>query len=196
MIVRPDGSEPGRHERPSRPAGFELTIASVVSIAAIIVVMFPVVQNWRERPKDSFPLSYYPMFTASRGEVARVTYLVGVDPDGHQQPLHYTFVGKGGLNQVRRQINRMKDEGRADKLCEEVARKLARRKSKRYRNMTEVRVVTGHFNFNDYFRAGKKAPLKEIVHATCRVERQGAIASELDSDSDPDPLPEVQSDEP
>jgi len=182
MTVRPSGNVPA--SKHPRPAGFDLAAASVVSVAFLIAVLFPIFQNWRERPKDSFPLSYYPMFTASRGDVTRITYLVGVDAEGKQQPLHYTFVGKGGLNQVRRQINRLKDEGRADKLCEDVAKKVAGRKSKRYRNLVEVRVVTGQFNFNDYYVAGNKQPMKERVHATCSVERQGVVVSESDSESE------------
>lgn len=165
----------------------------MLSLVVIALVMLPVLQNWRERPKDSFPLSYYPMFTASRGEGTRITYLLGVDANGQQHPLHYNFVGKGGLNQVRRQINRMKDEGRADKLCEEVAKKVARRKSKRYRDMVEVRVVTGQFNFNDYFVAGKKQPLKVRVHAACRIERQGVMTSEPEPDPESHPTPAFQS---
>lgn len=174
----------------SRLAGLDLATAGAISLAVIAAVLSPMVQNWRARPKDSFPLSYYPMFTASRGEATRITYLVGVDGEGKHHPLHYTLVGKGGLNQVRRQINRMKDEGRADKLCEQVAQKVARRKGKRHRSMVEVRVVTGQFNFNDYFLAGSKAPKNERIHAVCRIERVGVAAIE------PDPGPATPPEEP
>ncbi len=37
--------------------------AGLFSLLAVLVVMSPVVQNWRPEPADNFPLSHYPMFS-------------------------------------------------------------------------------------------------------------------------------------
>ena len=45
-------------------------------------VLPPVVQNWREQPKDGFPLYYYQMFSLKRSDRITVRYLVGLDVRG------------------------------------------------------------------------------------------------------------------
>jgi len=52
-------------------------LASGFSLLMTCAVLWPIVENWREDLTDSFPLSYYPMFTEKRAEKARVTYMVG-----------------------------------------------------------------------------------------------------------------------
>src|SRR5262249_22843254 len=41
-------------------------IPGVLSVVMIGATLSPVVENWREKPTDSFPLSYYPMFSQKR----------------------------------------------------------------------------------------------------------------------------------
>jgi len=96
------------------------------SAALLGAVITPVRQNWRPVPRDGFPLSYYPMFSARRRRTGTVTHLVGVDADGRSRVLHYRHAGTGGLNQVRRQIRRSVTEDRADALAERAAGSVAR----------------------------------------------------------------------
>ncbi len=35
-------------------------------VALLGSVLVPIRQNWRAKPRDGFPLSYYPMFSAKR----------------------------------------------------------------------------------------------------------------------------------
>ena len=56
--------------------------ASLLSLALIGAVLSPIRQNWRPKPHDSFPLSYFPMFSARRKAVESFYYLVARDENG------------------------------------------------------------------------------------------------------------------
>jgi len=146
-------------------------LAGGLSLLTVGAVLWPVAQNWRKEPKDSFPLSYYPMFSAKRSESAKVNYLVGVGARGERYLLPYAYAGTGGLNQVRRQINRILRKGGADRLCRLVAENVAQEKEGRFADVVTVRVVTGEYRLTDYF-TGKRDPVSEVVHASCPVERK------------------------
>ena len=68
-----------------------------------------------------------------------MNYLVGLDARGGRRLLPYTLAGTGGLNQVRRQINRAVREGRAEALCRSVASAVAERNDE----FGEVAIVQG-----------------------------------------------------
>jgi len=40
--------------------------ASVFGLSLLAAVLWPLRENWRAARRDSFPLSYYPMFSARR----------------------------------------------------------------------------------------------------------------------------------
>lgn len=159
----------------NRPSGMDgplvrgKALAGAASLLTVCAVLWPVMENWREKPKDGFPLSYYPMFSAKRSKSASVTYLVGLGAEGERHSLPYTYAGTGGLNQVRRQINRVVRGGKADTLCRIVAAKVAW--EERLADVVTVQVVTGRYWLTDYF-AGKRDPLSEVVRASCPVERK------------------------
>lgn len=145
-------------------------LASVTSLLAVGAVLWPIVQNWRRVPSDGFPLSYYPMFNVKRSGKARVTFLVGVGANGERYPLHFRYAGSGGQNQVRRQIYRMVNEGRAGELCERVIAKLARENPRLHRRLAAVQAVTCTYRLDDYFGGGSRQPLRERIHATVVVQ--------------------------
>src|SRR5262245_41098893 len=95
--------------------GGKLT-AVYVSLAMIGAVLWPIQQNWREKPVDNFPLSYYPMFSAKREATEAFHYLLGHDAQGARYIIPYQFAGSGGLNSVRRQIRRIVEDGRGPQL--------------------------------------------------------------------------------
>jgi hypothetical protein len=144
--------------------------AGALSLAMVGAVLWPVLENWKEEPKDGFPLSYYPMFSLKRPKKADFTYLVGLDADGGRHLLPHRYAGTGGLNQVRRQINRLAREGKAEGLCQRVAERLAGEKDGPFASMVTVQVVTGRYRLAQYFD-GKKEPTRERVHASRPVER-------------------------
>jgi len=116
--------------------------ARFISVLLVLIVLSPVVENWRKKPRDEFPLSYFPMFSEKRRPEMKVTYLVGLDGAGNRHKIPYKFAGNGGLNQVRKQIAAKVRLGEAEDLCGKVAQNLAKRKSKSYADLTEVRIVT------------------------------------------------------
>ncbi|MBA2450364.1 MAG: hypothetical protein H0V51_20305 [Chloroflexi bacterium] len=144
--------------------------ASGLSILTIGAVLWPIVQNSRQQPKDNFPLSYYPMFTADRSQRAQVTHLLGLDARGRRYPIPYGYAGAGGLNQVRRQLRELVRIGRADELCRSVASKIGRESGGPFAGVVTVQVVTGEYRLADYF-TGTRTPLSERVHASREVER-------------------------
>ena len=67
-------------------------VAFLSSLAMIGAVLGPIQQNWRAQPHDSFPLSYYPMFSAKRQAIETFHYLVGGDAEVFLPPasgLHF-----------------------------------------------------------------------------------------------------------
>ncbi len=145
-------------------------LAGLFSIVMICAVVSPVAENWRGKPKDSFPLSYFPMFSRKRSETVRVTYVVGFNARGERHLIPHRFAGTGGFNQVRKQISKVARKGDADKQCEAIAERIALRQSKPFIDLVAVQLVTGEYKLADYFTANKK-PLQESVHASCEVER-------------------------
>jgi len=143
---------------------------SLASAALLGVVLGPLRQNWRSTPRDGFPLSYYPMFSARRWRTGTVTHLVGVDAGGGTRLLHYRHAGTGGLNQVRRQIRRCVAGDRAHALAESVAGSIARSRSAADSGITQVRVVSARYDYDAYF-AGNRVPERETVHASAPVDR-------------------------
>lgn len=144
----------------------------LVSATALAVVASPARQYLRppEERVDGFPLSHFPMFSAARSRCGKVSHLVAREADGAERILPHRHAGTGGLNQVRRQINRQVREGRAPELATRVAASVAASRRAAERTVTEVQVVTSKHRFDDFF-AGDRAPRRREVHATATVHR-------------------------
>lgn len=152
--------------------GPEKALAYVAALAVTVVVAAPAWQNLRPADKrlDDFPLSYYPMFSVARTGTGKVHHLIGVDTAGHEHVLHFRHAGSGGLNQVRRQINRRVREGRADVLAALVATSVGTAESLPETSVKTVRVVTSKHRFDDFF-AGDRVPRSRVVLAEATVAR-------------------------
>lgn len=144
-------------------------LAGALAAGLVGAVLAPLAQHRRTAPADSFPFSSYPMFTAVRTGHKREHYLVGVDAQGGRRLLHYGCAGTGGHNQVRRQVDRLVREGRADELCRQVAGRVARRSG--YDEVVTVEVVTGTYDLAEYF-SGDREPASERVRASRAVRQQ------------------------
>lgn len=151
----------------ARTASRGKRLAAAFSLAMIAIVSWPVLENWKAEPQDSFPLSYYRMFSEDRADRQRLTYLAGLDARGSRYLIPYRFAGTGGMNQVRRQINRRVNQGEAADLCRSVASRLGR-SSSRPPGVNTVEVITGTFLLSNYF-TGNITPLEENVRARCAV---------------------------
>lgn len=152
-------------------------LAGGVSVLLMGATVAPLAQNWRAAPKDSFPFSYYPMFSQARKGRYVVTYLVGLDRNSARHTLSHEFAGNGGFNQTRRQINKLVRDGKADALCRSVAGEVAQAEQALHEEdpITAVQVVTGTFRLAEYF-GGNKTPAAERVRAACRVAHDAELA--------------------
>lgn len=132
----------GRAERP---------VTAALTGALLACVLWPLRQNWRPAHdrQDGFPLSYYPMFSARRRATVTVNYVVVEDRRGGRRFLAHRHLGPGGLNQVRRQLNRMITEGAADVLARDVAARLAGTGAAA--QIARVHVVRGRFHLDRCF---------------------------------------------
>ncbi len=145
-------------------------IIAIICVLSLIVVASPVVENWKENPKDDFPLSYYPMFTKVRGEYTYVSHLYGVDQNNNYYLVPHTVIAKNsGFNSFRKTVSRIIKNGQAGNLCSMVSKKLSSIEIEPYSQIKFVRVVTSKINIEEFMN--KKGEDKKMftVHADCRV---------------------------
>ncbi|MGO1561233.1 MAG: hypothetical protein ACTHW7_05340 [Actinomycetaceae bacterium] len=161
---------------------FTKPVAYLAGIALTALVASPIRHNHRPPADrvDGFPLSYYPMFSARRTRNGTVHHLLGFDADGGEHIVHHRHAGTGGLNQVRRQINRRVREGRAEELAWSVAASVAARPasvadggSRPAHRLVRVQVVTSVHRFDDFF-SGDRTPRRRTVLADVPVPHPAA----------------------
>lgn len=140
--------------------------AIVFACSLLGAVVAPAVNLWREKPRDSFPLSHYPMFSARRGTHVTVTSVRGVDIDGDARPLDSRLAARGGMNQERKQIARAARRDRGDRVARTVAKRLARRDL--HPDVVRVEVVRTAVPLDAYFAADTH------VYAATASEVRGA----------------------
>ncbi len=151
------------------------TRAAVFSIAISAVVLSPIVQNWVEKPKDSFPLSYYPMFAKKRSENYGLHYVVGQDTLGRRTRIHYKLAGTGGFNQVRRQINKARKKQGGVPFLEKVANNLSKKESDLYGRLVSLELVKGYYPLEGYFLNNDTIPVLERKIATYKIKSDEQI---------------------
>lgn len=134
---------------------------------ALLALLSPAIENWAATPRDSFPLSYYPMFSLRRDASFSGDTIVAYDGAGARTLVPYRFAGTGGFNQVRRQIRAKVKDGRAGDVCRKVARRIAR-SGLGAAHPVEVRVIRATVREAEFF-AGNRSPAKEVVQASCAV---------------------------
>ncbi|GAB4497027.1 MAG: hypothetical protein OHK0019_29830 [Saprospiraceae bacterium] len=145
--------------------------AVVASLILLSAILWPIRENWQKEPKDAFPLSYFPMFSLKRDTTCRVNYFVGFDNRGNRVVIPYRFVGSGGFNQVRRQINKKVRQGKGDALAQKVSKRLSKTSMAPYTELKRVALCTGTYDLDCYFLKGQKTPLEEIVVAEKTIEK-------------------------
>jgi hypothetical protein len=146
-------------------------LAFLFSAVTLMAILWPVRENWHKKPKDNFPLSYFPMFSHQRDSINTVNYFVGYDSLGQRYYIPYDMIGSGGFNQVRRQINRKVKTEKGEKLVQKVAKKLSQSPNTPYCHLVRVALVQGDFHLDNYFLQGEKTPLSEKIISTQTIER-------------------------
>ncbi|HEY2202862.1 MAG TPA: hypothetical protein VGH99_00085 [Pseudonocardia sp.] len=153
--------------------------ALTLAVAMLGAALYPLRQHFRPagQKRDGFPLSYYPMFSARRRQFAIVVYAVAVHADGSRHFLDYHLLGGGGLNQVRRQLRRVVDAGRAGGFVEVVAARVAA--DEELADIARVEIVRGEFDL-DVCLMGHRTEGEETVLASADVVREADVAPELE----------------
>ncbi len=148
------------------------TAAIVFSVIMSGAVLWPVTENFKEKPKDNFPLSYYPMFSAKRSPTQKLSYFIGYDSQHNRYTIPYRFIGSGGGNQVRKQLNKKVRNEKYDKIAMKVAKRLKRSQESPFNQLITVQLIRGTYDLNTYFRTGNKAPVSEKILSVQKIERQ------------------------
>jgi hypothetical protein len=92
-----------------------------VTVAVLATLLWPALRN-----HDSFPLSTYPMYAASRPAVVTFATAVGVDAAGDEQRLSLRTIARTDDPLVAQAaVRQAVDQGRADVLCREIAGRTA-----------------------------------------------------------------------
>ncbi len=149
----------------------ERACAAVFSVTMLVAVLSPLLQYRRPLPDrvDGFPLSWYPMFSARRRRRVSIAHAIGVTATGTRRAMPVAVYGSGGLNQARRQLNRMVlREGRPDVYAAKLAARVARRPD--CTDIVRVQVLTTRFDLDRCF-LDRVANGEETVLATVEVSR-------------------------
>lgn len=138
--------------------------ANLVTIATLGAVLSPVV-----RDTDGFPLSNYPMFSSRRDSAVQIHHVVAWSREGAHRPVSPELVGTDEIMQAHRTIKIAVRQGRADSLCREVAKRIAR-DTRAWLDVDALVVRTDRYDAVAYFQVGPK-PLRTTVRAQCEVPR-------------------------
>lgn len=147
------------------------SFAIIFSLFLLFAILLPIKENWRTKPKDGFPLSYYPMFSLKRGETNTLNYFVGYDANNNRYHLPYKYVGSGGFNQVRRQINKQCRKGKEARLTKKVARRLAKCKDAPFNTLQRIELVRGTYHLENYFLTDNQMPVEEKFLSAKTIEK-------------------------
>lgn len=147
--------------------------ALFLTAALVVSVLSPLHEEYRGVRGDSFPLSWYPMFSRPRPDPDRANYVVGLEADGTRTMIRSRYYVRGGMNQARRQLGQMiNTKGGAKKVCERAAKAAGKRKQGAMSRIVRIKVARGYFHMEKYFGKRDKTPVREIVYATCKVNRE------------------------
>lgn len=165
----------------SRPVGASTpdtvatrAIAGLLTAALLTAIALPARKlGRREEVRDSFPFSHYPMFSAQRKSYYWVTHLLGIEADGTSRPLHYSYLGTGGLNAVRRQVRRRVRDGDGPMLAERAAELVARRDRPADRGVVRVHVVRGRYLVDPFMRGRSREDFTTRLRVSGSAEVPG-----------------------
>ncbi len=146
--------------------------AIIISFIILGLVLSPIVENWSSKPKDSFPFSYYPMFSKKRKATYGVYYFVGYDMDQNRHIVSYKLAGTGGFNQVRRQIKKAARSDKALEFTQKVAERISQKKGLPYSELQRIELVKGYYHLEKYFLKQDTLPVHERKIALYKIERK------------------------
>ena len=150
---------------------FERAYGYVVSAILLGALIYPL---QTDPPRDSFPLSTFPMFSKARPAFITLDHVVGISADRKTtEPIPPELVASGEVLQTKVAIRNTVRRGRraARELCQEVKARVATEPSLAWVDWIEVR--TDRYQVAGYFTGARK-PVWTRKHARCRVQRNQA----------------------
>lgn len=142
--------------------------ASCVGLGAVLATAWPLALD--PKTGDDFPLSTYPMFASKRGR-SRLTKLVGIDAAGQRRSLPPSAVGTDEIMQAFSTLAiASRDAGKARRLCEDSARRVAA--EPRWAEVVALEVVRAEYDPIEYFVGpAPRQAVTSVVRARCEVPR-------------------------
>jgi len=145
-------------------------LANILAVGFILAILSPIHRPLRGARGDSFPLSWYPMFSRPRPALEPVTYVLGITASGERHVVHAKHHVKGAMNRARRQLVRLAKKPKTAKtLCEQVASRFSKRRRGTMTQVVQIWIVRGKFDLDSYFGAGEKAAVSETIRWACQV---------------------------
>lgn len=139
-------------------------VAVAVSVVTALLVVQPA---FRDPPRDSYPLSNYPMFAQPLDATNNANTVVGITVAGERRSLSPQRIA--GTDEVIQALGHVYDElasGNAAGLCSDVAGRVARGGPV---DVVAIEVVTERQDAVAYFRGARHPEV--TVHASCEVAR-------------------------
>lgn len=144
--------------------GYARASALLISALFIVATVWPAL---RDPPRDSFPLSTYPMFSSLR-ERPWIDVIVGFDAAGNQHRIGPGLVANAEVMQAAQTIRKAIRRKQARSLCEQVAARVAN--SSDHVEVIRLEVQSRQFDPRSYFVSDRQ-PLKLRRRASCEVLR-------------------------
>ena len=147
--------------------GARLWVAAF-SVGLLLAVLWPIL---RDPPRDGFPLSNYPMFSADRRTAdAEIGHVVGFSREGRHRPVPPALLGSEEIMQALQTVRVAIRRGYAGDLCRRAAERV--RADPAYADLERLEVRTDRYDALAYF-AGDTKPRSTKVHARCPVHAEG-----------------------
>jgi hypothetical protein len=139
-------------------------LVAASSLGLLVALLWPILQD---PPRDGFPLSNYPMFSADRRSAdAEIGHVVGYSREGRHRPVTPAMVGSEEIMQAYQTVRLSIRRGDAQALCRRTAERV--RADPAHADIERLEVRTDRYDALAYF-AGDTKPRKTRVHARCSV---------------------------
>lgn len=137
------------------------------TVGLLVALLWPIVQD---PPRDGFPLSNYPMFSADRRTAeAEIGHVVGYSREGRHRPVAPAMVGSEEIMQAYQTVRLAIRRGDAQALCRGAAERV--RADPAHADLERLEVRTDRYDALAYF-AGDTKPRTTRVHARCPVHAE------------------------
>lgn len=143
----------------------------MLSLGLCLAMLSPLHPALRGVQGDSFPFSWFGMFSHPRADVERPNYVVGVTADGTRHKISTSYWTTGGFNQGYGQLRSALAKGRAesDRFCQRLAVRMAGASRGWASEVVEVRIYQGTYSRDRYFGEGDHTPTAETLRVKCPV---------------------------